>query len=86
MIVATVYGPGGYDPDLPNGNVVERILDNGNGTGEFVTYDTSGVETSRETISLPTEAPPPPTPTAEERIAELEAQVAALIAILEGNL
>jgi len=27
------YGPGGFDPSHPNGNIIEQVVDNGDGTG-----------------------------------------------------
>lgn len=33
---------GGYDPDHPNGNVIESVIDNGNGTGTRTAYDDKG--------------------------------------------
>ena len=27
------YGPGGYPPEIPGGNVVETVVDHGDGTG-----------------------------------------------------
>ncbi len=44
------YGPGGYLPEIPGGNVVERIVDNGDGTGTRTTYDEHGNETA--TVNL----------------------------------
>lgn len=51
-----VYGPGGYDPGMPNDNIiaVEEVEDD-------------------------------PTITAEERIAQLEATVQALLSVLAGG-
>ena len=59
------YFPGGWLPDHPNGNVAERFVDNGDGTGTRTTYDEHGNETSVEQVTgLPipeqaTEAPDP---------------------------
>lgn len=44
------YGIGGELSDHPNGNVVERIVDNGDGTGTRTTYDEHGNETA--TVNL----------------------------------
>ena len=45
------YGIGGELSDHPNGNVVERIVDNGDGTGTRTTYDEHGNETSVEQLT-----------------------------------
>ena len=45
------YGIGGELSDHPNGNVVERIVDNGDGTGTRTTYDEHGNETSVEQVT-----------------------------------
>jgi len=77
------YGIGGYLPDHPNGNVIERVIDNGDGTGTRTIYHPDGdVAVVVELTGLP--IIPPPTPDPTERIAELESQVDALLAIIEG--
>jgi len=38
---STTYGIGGYNPEHPNGNIVEQTVDNGDGTGTRTTYDLS---------------------------------------------
>ena len=45
---SVTYGEGGYLKDHPNGNISERIVDNGDGTGVRTTYDEHGNETSVE--------------------------------------
>ncbi len=45
------YFPGGWLPDHPNHNIVERIVDNGDGTGTRTTYDEHGNETSVEQLT-----------------------------------
>lgn len=44
------YFPGGWLPDQPNGNVAERFVDNGDGTGTRTTYDEHGNVTA--TVNL----------------------------------
>ena len=39
---SVTYGIGGYDPGHANGNVIERLVDNGDGTGTHTTYDAAG--------------------------------------------
>ena len=54
------YGIGGELSDHPNGNIVERIIDNGDGTGTRTTYDEHGNETSVEKLDdLPIVEPEP---------------------------
>ena len=36
------YGIGGFDPGHANGNVIERLVDNGDGTGTRTRYDAAG--------------------------------------------
>lgn len=45
------YFPGGWLPDQPNGNVIMRVVDNGDGTGTRTTYDELGNETSVEQLT-----------------------------------
>ena len=47
---SVTYGEGGYLKDHPNGNISERIVDNGDGTGTRTTYDVHGNETA--TVNL----------------------------------
>ena len=47
---SVTYGEGGYLKDHPNGNIVERVTDNGDGTGTRITYDAKGNETSVEKL------------------------------------
>lgn len=64
-----------FDAD---GALIERVVDNGDGTGTRTTYDADGNVTATEQLTgLP--IPVPPEPTAEERIAQLEAVIAALL-------
>lgn len=48
---SVTYGEGGYLKDHPNGNISERIVDNGDGTGTRTTYDVHGNETSVEQLT-----------------------------------
>lgn len=46
--IQTTYGVGGYDPDAPNDNVIERQVDNGDGTVTVTTWtDGTPSETTR---------------------------------------
>lgn len=55
-----------------------RIVDHGDGTGTRTTFHPDGaVDTVEQLTGLP--IPPPPEPTDAERIAELEAILAALL-------
>ena len=47
---STTYGIGGDIADHPNHNIVERIVDNGDGTGTRTTYDEHGNVTA--TVNL----------------------------------
>jgi hypothetical protein len=68
--MSVTYGIGGYDPDHPNGNIVEQTVDNLDGTGTHTVYDSDGNVTSVEQLTgLP--IPVEPEPTAEERLATL---------------
>ena len=42
MYESNTYGHGGYLADHPNGNVIMRVVDNGDGTGKRTTYDEHG--------------------------------------------
>lgn len=42
MPTTVSYGIGGFDPEHPNGNIVSRLVDNGDGTGTLTTYDANG--------------------------------------------
>lgn len=47
------FGIGGFDPDHPNGNVIVRVVDHGDGTGTRSRYDADGVEVETEQIDCP---------------------------------
>ena len=51
MYESNTYGHGGYLADHPNGNVIMRVVDNGDGTGTRTTYDEHGNETSVEQLT-----------------------------------
>lgn len=58
---STTYGPGGYNPEHPNGNIVEQVIDNGDGTGTRTTYHPDGTVDSVEQLTgLPYEPRPLP--------------------------
>ena len=61
-----------------DGVMREQTVDNGDGTGTRTTFHPDGaVDTVEQLTGLP--IPPPPEPTDAERIAELEAILAALL-------
>lgn len=73
MAVNELYGPGGYNPDHPNGNIIEQTVDNGDGTGTRTTFHPDGtVDTVEQLTGLP--IPPPPEP---DPMADMQAQLAA---------
>ena len=77
-----LFGLGGFDPNHPNGNVVERTVDNGDGTGTRTTYLPDGtVDTVEQLTGLP--IPPPPEP---DPLMDLQAQVAAQQATIDALL
>ena len=51
MYESNTYGHGGYLADHPNGNMIMRVVDNGDGTGSRTTYDEHGNETSVEQLT-----------------------------------
>lgn len=57
---AVTYGIGGYLPDHPSGNVVERLVDHGDGTGTRTTYAADGSPTVTDVTGLPVAPPPLP--------------------------
>lgn len=64
------YSVGGYLPEHPNGNVIERCVDNGDGTGTLTTYDSDGEVVSVEELSgLPVAEPEPIDPMSALRVA-----------------
>lgn len=70
MRTVITYGVGGYNPDLPNDNIVEQTVDHGDGTGTRTVYLSDGeVDTVEQLTGLP--IPVAPEPTAEERLATL---------------
>ena len=69
-----------------NGVLIERTVtqDNGDGTGTRTTYDPQGSVTATEALTgLPIPEPTPLSP--EERIAALEADLAAALELLNGG-
>ena len=60
MNESNTYGHGGYLADHPNGNVIMRVVDNGDGTGTRIIYDEHGNETSvKQLTGLPIPNPVP---------------------------
>jgi len=52
------YGLGGWDPEHPNGNVVERVVDHGDGTGTRTFFGPDGQEIGTEpVVGLPLAEP-----------------------------
>jgi len=68
-MIATTYGLGGYDPDHPNGNIVEQVEDNGDGTHTRTVFDEKGNPEKSETYAV--DAPEPPPPSEVEKLAAL---------------
>ena len=61
MTVTRTYGIGGHLADHPTTNVVEELLDHGDGTGTRITYNADGTVEATETVSgLPLAGPPFP--------------------------
>ena len=82
MMDTVSYGIGGYLPDHPNGNIVARTVDNGDGTATRTTYSPEGQVADE--VTFPFMADPVP-PTLDEGVAELRATVAELLTIIEGT-
>lgn len=61
MTVTRTYGIGGHLAEHPTNNVVEELVDHGDGTGTRTTYAADGTVESTETVSgLPLPGPPFP--------------------------
>jgi hypothetical protein len=61
MTVTRTYGIGGYIAEHPSGNVVDELVDHGDGTGTRTFYAADGSVASTETVSgLPPAGPPYP--------------------------
>lgn len=56
MTTNTTYGLGGYDPNLPHDNVVETLVDHGDGTGTHTDF-TTDPPTVTEVAGLPIPEP-----------------------------
>jgi len=69
------YGPGGFDPSHPNGNIIEQVVDNGDGTGTRTLYGPDGQVTGTEAL---TGLPIPDPPAAEALATAAEALTAAI--------
>jgi YD repeat-containing protein len=73
------YGPGGYLPEIPGGNVVETVVDHGDGTGTRTTYDEHGQVTATEELTgLPIPEPIPAEITLADVAAALRDPLAGL--------
>ena len=74
----TTYGPGGFDPSHPNGNIIEQVVDHGDGTGTRTLYGPDGQVTGTEALTgLPVPPAVEPSGPAE---AEIEAARLSLAA------
>ena len=72
-----IYGPGGFDPSHPNGNIVEQVVDHGDGTATRTFYDADGEVTGTEVLTgLPIHDPPVADPAAV--LAAVGASLAAI--------
>lgn len=70
------------------GNVVERIVDNGDGTGTRTTYHADGtVDTVEQLTGLPIPPPPEPDPLVDlqDQLAAQQALIDELLAALGGG-
>jgi len=47
----TSYGPGGFDPSHPNGNIIEQVVDHGDGTATRTFYGADGQVTGTEVLT-----------------------------------
>jgi hypothetical protein len=54
------YGIGGFDPQMPHDNLIERLVDNEDGTGVHTDYRTDPPTVTNLT-GLPIPEPEPPT-------------------------
>ena len=80
-----IYGPGGFDPSHPNGNIIEQVVDNGDGTGTRTLYGPDGQVTGTEALTgLPIPDPPAADPPAADPAAVL-ATVGASLAAIPAN-
>lgn len=57
-VCGEVYGLGGYDPDHPSGNVVERLVDLGDGTAQRQRWDGKAWESDPELVGFTPWTPP----------------------------
>lgn len=77
---SVTYGIGGYDPGHPNGNVAERVVDNGDGTGTRTIYDAAGKTIGTEALTGLPVAGPEPDLTAEVAAARASLAAATTVA------
>lgn len=87
MSLNITYGLGGYLPEHPNGNVIEQVVDNLDGTGTRTTYTPEGeVDTVEQLEDLPIVEPEPEVdPAAARLIAAETARREAYDAVLLGK-
>ena len=65
---------------------ITTIIPHGDGTGIEITYGDHGTLTDRQPVTGLTVPPPEPAaPSLDEQVAELQATVTALLAIIEGT-
>ena len=65
---------------------ITTVIQNGDGTGTEVTYGPDGTIIDRQPVTGLTVPPPEPAaPSLDEQVAELQATVTALLAIIEGT-
>lgn len=50
-----VYGPGGLDETKPNNNIVEKLVDNQDGSGTLFVYDETGEVVDEAVVAIPVE-------------------------------
>lgn len=74
------HGVGGVQPGDPN--IIERVVDNGDGTATRTTYGPDGQVV--EEVTYP-HTPDPVLPTVADEVAQLRATVAELLTIIEGT-
>lgn len=72
------YGQGGYLPDLPGSNIVERLVDNDDGTATLTTYDHLGQPTAESVVPAPPHQADDATAGAEVAAEAIDRAVAAL--------
>lgn len=77
----TTYYPGGYQQGRPNGNVAERLVDHGDGTGTRTLYGPDGTVTSTEEV----DGLPLPEPVGDDTRAKADAARAAVAGLSQSG-